>query len=87
MFAVIAVDPAACRPKIMVGMIGHRHLVSMGRLAFSEGHAQEKGIEDDVSQKAHDMLEGILTPHEAEELSAIFEQNPLDDDDDDAMQA
>jgi hypothetical protein len=69
---IISIDPAGCRPKLMGGMVGHRHLVSMARLAFSDGLAQEKGIEEDVTVKAHEMLESILTPNEAEELWGIF---------------
>lgn len=69
---IISLDPAACRPKLTGGLIGHRHIVSMARLAFSDGLAQEKGIEDDVTVMAQDVLETVLTPNEAEELYEIF---------------
>ena len=50
----------------------HKHLVSMTRLAFSEGIAQETGLEIDVTDSAFQLLENMVTPEEATALEAMF---------------
>jgi hypothetical protein len=50
----------------------HKHLVSMTRLAFSEGIAQETGLEIDVTDLAFQLLENMVTPEEAIALEAMF---------------
>ncbi|MCJ1338272.1 hypothetical protein MMC09_003558 [Bachmanniomyces sp. S44760] len=50
----------------------HKHLIALSRLAFSEGIFFESGIEDDVVEIAHRMLEESVTPEEGEALLAAF---------------
>ena len=50
----------------------HRHLVTLTRLAFSEGLVLEAGIEDEVVECAHHMLEECVTPEEGEALLGAF---------------
>lgn len=51
----------------------HKHLVVLTRLAFSEGLVLEAGIEDDVVECAHRLLEESVTPEEGEALLRCFE--------------
>ena len=50
----------------------HKHLIALTRLAFSEGTFFEQGIEDDVVESAHQMLEDSVTPEEGEALLGAF---------------
>jgi hypothetical protein len=50
----------------------HKHLVAMIRVAFSEGIAQEEGLEQDAVQAAFELLENMVTPDEAEALDQMF---------------
>ncbi|KAI9879828.1 MAG: hypothetical protein M1830_006851 [Pleopsidium flavum] len=50
----------------------HKHLVALTRLAFSEGLILEAGIEDDVVDCAHQLLEDAVTPEEGEALLSAF---------------
>lgn len=49
-----------------------KFLIALTRLAFSEGGFYEGGIEDDVVDCAHQMLEGRVSPEEAEGLVEAF---------------
>jgi hypothetical protein len=49
-----------------------KFLIALTRLAFSEGGYYEDGIEDDVVDCAHQMLEGRVSPEEAEGLVEAF---------------
>ena len=49
-----------------------KFLIALTRLAFSEGGYYEGGIEDDVVDCAHQMLEGRVSPEEAEALVEAF---------------
>ena len=50
----------------------HKYLVGLTRLAFSEGIFFERGIEEDVAECAHQMLESLVNPQEAEALLEAF---------------
>ncbi|SLM39718.1 Protein of unknown function DUF3636 [Lasallia pustulata] len=50
----------------------HKHLIALTRLAFSEGTFFERGIEDEVVECAHLMLEEAVTPEEGEALLEAF---------------
>lgn len=50
----------------------HKYLIALTRLAFSEGIFYERGIEEDVVDCAHQMLETLVTPQEAEALLEAF---------------
>ena len=50
----------------------NRWLIALTRLAFSEGIFYEHGIEDDVVDCAHQMLENSVTPEEGEALLEAF---------------
>lgn len=50
----------------------HKYLIALTRLAFSEGIFYEQGIEEDVADAAHQMLESLVNPQEAEALSDAF---------------
>lgn len=50
----------------------HKYLIALTRLAFSEGIFYEQGIEEDVADAAHQMLESLVNPQEAEALSEAF---------------
>jgi hypothetical protein len=56
------------------GTIGGQHAfhVSMTRLAFSEGLVLEEGIEAEVCDMAHDILNDGMGPEEGEELMRVF---------------
>lgn len=49
-----------------------KFLIALTRLAFSEGGFYEGGIEDDVVDCAHQMLEARVSPEEAEGLVEAF---------------
>ena len=49
-----------------------KFLIALTRLAFSEGGFYEQGIEDDVVDCAHQMLEARVSPEEAEQLVDAF---------------
>lgn len=49
-----------------------KFLIALTRLAFSEGGFLENGIEDDVVDQAHQMLEMRVSPVEAEQLVGAF---------------
>ena len=69
---MVVLDQAVVRGRLVGGMAGHRYLVAMARVAFAEGNGQERGLEEDVMMKAHELLEGVLTPDEAEELWGVL---------------
>ncbi|KAI4096304.1 MAG: hypothetical protein LQ344_001130 [Seirophora lacunosa] len=50
----------------------HKHLIALTRLALSEGVFYEENIEDDVVECAHEMLEDLSSPEEAEALREAF---------------
>ena len=50
----------------------HKYLVSLTRLAFSESLALEAGIEEDVVEAAHAVLDEGLSPEEGEGLLRVF---------------
>jgi hypothetical protein len=55
------------------GGMQHKYLLSMARLAFSEGHVLEAGIEDDVVECAYALLENMITtPEEGDALTGVF---------------
>lgn len=49
-----------------------KQLIALTRLAFSEGIFFERGIEDEVVEFAHQMLEEAVTPEEGEALLRAF---------------
>lgn len=49
-----------------------KFLIGLTRLAFSEGGYLEAGIEDEVVDMAHQMLEMRVSPEEADQLVAAF---------------
>lgn len=49
-----------------------KHLIALTRLAFSESVWYEEGVDDEVVDCAHQMLEACVTPEEAEGLSEAF---------------
>jgi len=51
----------------------HKFLVSMTRIAFSEQLVLERGIEDDVAEAAHAILDNSLTPEEGEAIAMAVE--------------
>ena len=54
-----------------------KYLIALTRLAFSEGGFYEQGIEDDVVDCAHQMLEARVSPEEAEQLVEAFSSAPV----------
>ena len=50
----------------------HKHLVTLTRLAFSEGLVLEAGLAAAVVEAAHHMLEDCVTPEEGEALLGAF---------------
>ncbi|KAF2467321.1 uncharacterized protein BDR25DRAFT_305714 [Lindgomyces ingoldianus] len=50
----------------------HKYLVALTRLAFSEGLVLEEGIEEDVVDAAHAILDEGLSPEEGEGLLRVF---------------
>lgn len=50
----------------------HKHIVGLTRLAFSGGEILEKGIDDEVVEMAHRLLEEAVTPEEGEALLGAF---------------
>ena len=50
----------------------HKYLIVLTRLNFSDGTVFERGIEDDVVEKAQAMLENWVTPEEGEALVDAF---------------
>lgn len=50
----------------------HAYLVSLTRLAFSEGLVLEAGIEDAVVNMAHDILDEGLSPEEGDAFGRVF---------------
>ncbi|KAF2010494.1 hypothetical protein BU24DRAFT_399888 [Aaosphaeria arxii CBS 175.79] len=51
----------------------HKFLVTLTRIAFSEGLVIEQGIDDAVVKGAEDLLDGWLTGPEGEQLLEVFE--------------
>ena len=56
----------------LTGGATHKHLVAMTRLAFSQGILQEAGINEEVVEYAHNILEMSVTPQEGEVLQGLF---------------
>ena len=54
-----------------------KFLIALTRIAFSEGGFYEEGIEDDVVDCAHQMLEARVSPEEAEQLVEAFSSAPV----------
>ncbi|KAF2502841.1 hypothetical protein BU16DRAFT_475285 [Lophium mytilinum] len=50
----------------------HKHLVALTRLAFSDALVLEAGIEDEVVDAAHQLLDEYLSPEEGEALLQVF---------------
>ena len=50
-----------------------KFLISMTRVAFSEQLVFERGIEDDVTEAAHSILDNLLTPEEGEAVVMAVE--------------
>jgi hypothetical protein len=50
----------------------HKHLVALTRLAFSEALVLEAGIEPEVADAAHQLLDMYLSPEEGEALLQVF---------------
>ena len=50
----------------------HKHLIALTRLAFTENLFYEANIEEDVADCAHQMLEALVNPQEAEALMEAF---------------
>ena len=49
-----------------------KHAVVLTRLAFRDGPLMEEGIADETCMMAHEMLEQVITPEEAEALLEVF---------------
>jgi hypothetical protein len=50
----------------------HMHLIALTRLAFCESVILERGIEPEVSDAAHALLDEFLSPVEGEQLLVMF---------------
>ena len=50
----------------------HAYYVALTRLAFSEGCVLEEGIESEVVDMAHDILDDGLSPEEGDALAEVF---------------
>ncbi|KAF2101357.1 hypothetical protein NA57DRAFT_34628, partial [Rhizodiscina lignyota] len=50
----------------------HKHLIGLARLAFSDQVLMEAGIENEVTDAAHEMLDDFLTFEEGESILALF---------------
>ncbi|KAF2760599.1 hypothetical protein EJ05DRAFT_498557 [Pseudovirgaria hyperparasitica] len=50
----------------------HKHLVALTRLAFSDTLVLEAGIEEEVTDMAHQLLDEFLSPEEGEALCQVF---------------
>lgn len=51
----------------------HMHLVALSKIAFAEGHSViERGIEPEVAEAAHRMLDEHLSPDEGEAVMEVF---------------
>ena len=67
-------DPTVLIQKIRVVHGGyHKFLVSLTRIAFSEQLVYEAGIEDEVCEAAHDILDAILGPEDGEAVQKAME--------------
>ncbi|TKA30093.1 hypothetical protein B0A50_02812 [Salinomyces thailandicus] len=51
----------------------HKFLVSMTRIAFSDQLVLEHGLEDEVAEAAHAVLDGLLSPEEGEAVGRAVE--------------
>lgn len=51
----------------------HKFLVSMTRIAFSDGLALEQGFEPEVVEAAHEILDAVLSPEEGEMVMRAME--------------
>lgn len=50
----------------------HRYLVALTRLAFRDELVLEAGVEPEVSDAAHELLDGWVSPEEGEALMQVF---------------
>ena len=50
----------------------YKYPITLSRLAFSESIFYERGIDEDVLDRAHQMLENFVTPEEADALQKAF---------------
>ncbi|KAK3062280.1 hypothetical protein LTS18_004445 [Coniosporium uncinatum] len=50
----------------------HKHLIALTRLAFSDQLVLEEGVENEVVDAAHQLLEEYLSPGEGEALLQVF---------------
>lgn len=67
-------DPTVLIQKLRVVHGGyHKFLVSLTRIAFSEQLVYEAGIEDEVCEAAHDILDAILGPEDGEAVQKAME--------------
>lgn len=60
----------------------HKHLVAFTRLAFSDALVLEEGIEEEVVDAAHQLLDEYLTPEEGVALLEVFPNDDLGDSND-----
>jgi hypothetical protein len=51
----------------------HKFLVSLTRVAFSEQMVFEAGIEDEVAEAAHGILDNVLGPEDGEAIMSAIE--------------
>ncbi|KAK5000412.1 hypothetical protein LTR66_000713 [Elasticomyces elasticus] len=51
----------------------HKFLVSLTRLAFNEGLVYEAGIDEEVIDAAHEILDSMLSPEQGEDVLRAFE--------------
>jgi hypothetical protein len=66
-------DKIDIREKLKVVEGGaHMHLIALTRLAFCESVILERGIEPEVSDAAHALLDEFLSPVEGEQLLVMF---------------
>jgi hypothetical protein len=54
----------------------HMHLVALGRIAFGEGLILDAGIDEEVVEAAHVMLDEFLSPEEGRALMEAFGVGP-----------
>ncbi|KAA8906658.1 hypothetical protein FN846DRAFT_906948 [Sphaerosporella brunnea] len=71
LYGVITTHPEDANAKLATN---HKHLVAMVRVAFSEGIAQEAGIDQEAIEDAFELLENMVTPNEAAVLDEMFTQ-------------
>ncbi|OSS53209.1 hypothetical protein B5807_02948 [Epicoccum nigrum] len=73
-FHIVSSNPGFDVKSKLVNTLGgqHAYLVSLTRLAFSEGLVLERGIEDEVVDMAHGILDEGLSLEEGEAFGGVF---------------